>query len=73
MEVQINVKIKIGKGKEVTLSNTEARALYNQLKEIYESPVSPWVIYPWRWEWPYTYYPVTLSGDSTTIGYDKAV
>lgn len=49
MDIQISVKIKIAKGKEITLSGADARALYYQLKEIYDKPVNidPPVIIPW--------------------------
>jgi hypothetical protein len=59
--VEVFVKIKIGKEKEVVLSEKEAEELYEKLQEVFGSPPIPyripWIpVEPWRerpWTQPY--------------------
>jgi hypothetical protein len=68
MKIDVEVKIKLEKGKQISLKNQDARELYEKLKEIYEKKEINW--YPY---YPTTYptYPTvtykTTSGCATII------
>jgi hypothetical protein len=63
MKIDVKVKIKLDKGKEISLGDGEARKLYEALKALYAQPVItyPMIIEriiepergPWRWRSPY--------------------
>jgi hypothetical protein len=73
MEATIQVKIKMAKGKEITLDQKEAKELFLKLKEIYDNPekityvpyyphVQPLIWYNTK---PYTPYWTTTCGTAT--------
>ena len=66
MNVNIEIKIKLDKGKELTLSGDDAKELYLKLKEIYEErhikEYVPYPYQPYRWPW----YVTTIYGTSGT-------
>jgi len=73
MEAKIQVKIKMEKGKEITLNQEEAKELFLKLKEIYDQPEKTTYIpfYPytppiiWYNTKPYTPYWTTTDGSAT--------
>jgi hypothetical protein len=78
MEVNVEVKIKIGKEKQIVLKNEDAKELYLKLKELYEQKTEyvPYPYYPttypttypspWVWKEPYYIYnPITCSDNTS--------
>jgi hypothetical protein len=54
MDVKIEIKIKVGKDKQVVLSGDDAKELYYRLKEIY-GKYDYTVTYPYPYIYPYQY------------------
>lgn len=78
MEAKIQVKIKMEKGKEITLNQEEAKELFLKLKEIYDQPekityIPTYPIYrDWTWK-PVPYTPCwTTTAGTATITYSTA-
>lgn len=66
MNVNIEIKVKMDKGKELVLKDDEAKELYLKLKEIYEERVVKEYV-PYRW-YPYyndPYKPTWISSGGT--------
>jgi len=77
MEAKISVKIKVAKGKEITLDADEAKELYIKLKEVFEEKVTyiPYWQDPFAWKpyipniWPY--WSTTAETATLTYSTDK--
>lgn len=70
MNVNIEIKVKMDKGKELVLKGDEAKELYLKLKGIYEDRVvKEYVLYRWWYpdiyKYPDTYPPVWVSSGGT--------
>jgi hypothetical protein len=51
MDIKVNIKIKMEKGKEINLNSDEAKELYYKLKDLYEK--QPVTVYPYNPSYPY--------------------